>query len=160
MIGHEAGGLLQATATVAIGSQALQGNGTLGITPNFLAVNNTAIGYRAGYNADTGADNNILLGYQAADSLTTGAINIIIGYDVEAPSNTADNQLNIGNLIFGTGIDGTGTSLSSGNIGIGTTSPYAKLSVDGDLALTGGIYDNTASLGTAGMVMQTTCTGV
>ncbi len=49
---------------------------------------------------------------------------------------------------------------SSGNVGIGTTSPYAKLSLNGDFALTGGVYDNTASLGINGMVMQTTGSGV
>ncbi|MFN3692527.1 MAG: hypothetical protein ACK4SL_00325 [Candidatus Paceibacteria bacterium] len=100
-----------------------------GISGKYTANNLTLIGNNAGYNLQTGADNNILIGYQAADSLTTGANNIVIGYDIEAPSNTASNQLNIGNLIFGTGIDGTGTTLSTGNIGIGTTTPQARLSV-------------------------------
>ncbi len=56
----------------------------------------------------------------------------------------------------------TSTTASSfvGSVGIGTTSPYAKLSVDGSLALTGGLYDNTASLGTNGMVLQTTGSGI
>ena len=149
LIGSSAGYSLNGTSTVAIGSYALEGPSP------FTAINNVAVGYGAGRSAATGASNNILLGYQAADSLTTGANNIIIGYDVEAPSNTASNQLNIGNLIFGTGIDGTGTTLSSGKIGIGTTSPYATLSVDGDIAFTGGVYDSNASLGTNGMVLQT-----
>jgi hypothetical protein len=92
--------------------------------------NNIILGYKSGHTILTGADNNILLGYQAADSLTTGSNNIVIGYDVEAPSNSASNQLNIGNLIFATGVDGTGTTLSSGNVGIGTASPTALLSVN------------------------------
>jgi hypothetical protein len=47
----------------------------------------------------------------------------------------------------------------AGNVGIGTTTPYATLSVDGDLALTGFLYDRTHSTGTAGMVLQTTGSG-
>ncbi|MBP6924337.1 MAG: tail fiber domain-containing protein, partial [Candidatus Pacebacteria bacterium] len=50
--------------------------------------------------------------------------------------------------------------LDGGNVGIGTTSPYAKLSVNGNIALTGGIYDSGASLGTNGMVLLSTGTGV
>jgi hypothetical protein len=111
---------LSATRTIAIGPYALAGG-------NGNTQQNMALGYAAGASVTTGGDNNLLIGYQAADSLTTGANNIIIGYDVEAPSNTGSNQLNIGNMIFGTGIDGTGTTLSSGNVGIGTTSPLGKL---------------------------------
>ena len=135
--GTEAGVNLQATSTVAIGAYALAGGAhTFGAT-NFQAVNNTAIGYGAGYLSATGASNNILIGYQAADNLTTGNNNIIIGYDINNVTDTADNVLNIGNLIFGTGINGTSTTLSAGNIGIGTTTPSAKLSVDGSFYTTG-----------------------
>jgi hypothetical protein len=129
-IGYETGARMSASSTVAIGGLALRGgSGSAFSGNNATTTNNTAIGYGAGYNVATGGDNNILLGYQAADSLTTGANNIIIGYDVEAPSNTGSNQLNIGNLIFGTGLDGTGTTLASGNVGIGTTTPSARLSI-------------------------------
>ncbi len=48
----------------------------------------------------------------------------------------------------------------SGNVGIGTTSPYQELSISGDLALTGGIYDNSATRGTNGQILQTTGTGL
>jgi hypothetical protein len=94
----------------------------------------TIMGYRAGYALTTGSKN-LLLGYQAGDNLTTGSNNIILGYDIDAPANDSANTLNIGNLIFGTGIDGTGATLSSGNIGIGTTTPGAKLNIIGALCV-------------------------
>ncbi len=122
-IGYQTGRYLKSTSTVAIGTEALYGGST------YESLNNVALGYRAGYASANGSGNNILLGYRAADNLTTGNNNIIIGYDIDSVTATADNNLNIGNLIFGTGLDGTGTTLASGNIGIGTTSPSAKLTV-------------------------------
>jgi hypothetical protein len=94
---------------------------------------NIAVGVNAGIAVTTG-DNNLFLGRAAGDNVTTGSNNLIIGYNIDAPSATANNQLSIGNLIFGTGIDGTGTTVSSGNIGIGTT-PNQKLTVEGTMSL-------------------------
>ncbi|NQV88214.1 MAG: tail fiber domain-containing protein [Parcubacteria group bacterium] len=118
---------VSAASTVAIGSEA--GYGVFGVT---ASQNNVFVGYRSGY-GNTSGNNNTLLGYQSGDALTSGSNNIVLGYDIDAPSATSANTLNIGNLLFGTGIDGTGTTLSSGNIGIGTTSPYARLSVVGEI---------------------------
>src|SRR3989338_5513263 len=133
MIGFESGRNARATNSVFLGAESYRGGAG---TAAFTVSNNVAIGYRAGYNATTTANNNILLGYQAADNLTTGNNNIVIGYDIDSISATADNVLNIGNLIFGTGVDGTGTTLSSGNIGIGTTTPDSRLVLE-RLAFTG-----------------------
>jgi len=71
------------------------------------------------------------VGNYAGDSLTSGNNNIYIGNNIDAAIATSSNTLNIGNLIFGTGIDGVNTTYSTGNIGIGTSSPFAKLSVVG-----------------------------
>jgi hypothetical protein len=92
--------------------------------------NGTFLGYLTGNGLTTG-DNNILIGFKAGDAMTSGSRNIVIGNDIDAPSNTNSNQLTIGNLIYGSGIDGTGTTLSSGNIGIGTASIDTKLEVNG-----------------------------
>jgi hypothetical protein len=117
-----------------------------------------ALGYLAGYNIDTTADRynvlvgaysgyqlttgigNIIIGYQsgydATYSPTTGSKNILIGFQAGTPSNTTSNFLNIGNLIFATGVNtATGTAISTGNVGIGTTAPGYKLDVAGALRL-------------------------
>lgn len=95
--------------------------------------NNTIVGHRAGRLVRTAASNNVLIGYQAADSLTTGANNIVIGHDIDLPSAASANMLNIGNLIYGSGVDGSGTTVSTGNVGIGVVNPSSKLEVAGDL---------------------------
>jgi|GEM_PF-4214776 len=104
-------------------------NSGRGVSNNSFS-NNSLFGYQSGYGLSTGS-NNLLLGYQSGDNLTTGGNNIVIGYDIDAPSATSANTLNIGNLIYATGLDGTGTTLSTGNVGIGTTAPGAKLTLNG-----------------------------
>jgi hypothetical protein len=139
---------LSATNTVAIGYAAANGAG------GYSNQGGVAIGYSAGSSFATGSDYNTLLGFQSGYGITTGARNVLlgqstiaasynqvttgsnnisIGNDVAVASSTLSNQLNIGNIIFGTGINGTGNTISSGNIGIGTTTPAVKLDVNGDI---------------------------
>lgn len=109
----------------SIGSQSLNSN----ISGNRnIAFGSWALG------SNISGDNNIAFGYGAGENVTTGSKNLIIGYNIDAPSATGNNQLNIGNILYGTGIDGTGSSISTGNIGIGTTAPSTfKLEVAGSI---------------------------
>gem|GEM_PF-2947872 len=95
---------------------------------------NTLVGYQAGYGITTGS-NNIWIGTATSSTgianLTTGSQNILIGNNISLSSSTASGQINIGNIFFGTGITSTGSKLSTGNIAIGTSTPYARLTVWG-----------------------------
>ncbi len=100
---------------VAIGSIAGYSNMTHSIS------NNVLIGYGTGFSLVSGGNNNTLLGYGAGDNITSGSGNIILGYNIDAPSATEHNQINIGNLIYG----------RSGNFGINDNNPGSKLSIAG-----------------------------
>jgi hypothetical protein len=113
----------------AVGYQA--GNRISGAT-GAVGGNNSLFGYQSGYDITTGGSNTILGQFPTTGSgVTTGSNNILIGNDVRAGlSQTGSNQLNIGNLIFGTSV-GTGATLGTGNVGIGTTTPGSKLHIQG-----------------------------
>ncbi|MCH2023750.1 MAG: tail fiber domain-containing protein [Saprospiraceae bacterium] len=85
--------------------------------------------------AITSGSSNVSIGSYSGENITTGSYNIMLGYNIDAPSAITSNQLNIGNLIFGTNLDGRNSTISSGNIGIGTKTPSAKLDVVGVLEL-------------------------
>lgn len=157
---------------VAIGTVALSGgitNGTYGaqnvaIGSNAMQLfttgsNNVAIGYRTGQTITSGG-NNVMIGpsvFLSAAGNVTGSSNIFIGDTVGgtggAPimSPSGSNQLDIGNLIFGTSI-GTGDSIATnGKIGIATTSPQSKLTINGDIG-TDGVAVTVSSCGTGATV--------
>jgi trimeric autotransporter adhesin len=109
---------------------------------------NVAIGFQSLFKDSLG-NNNIAIGTYSADNLTTGSNNIVIGYNIDAPSATGNNLMSIGNLIFATSVDGIGTTLSTGNVGVGTNSPVEKLTVQTATSNYGLIHtDGTISIGT------------
>jgi hypothetical protein len=103
-------------------------SGLYSLYSNTTGYENTAFGYDT-LTSNASGIGNIALGVGAGNNISSGNYNIIIGYDIDAPSAAGDNQMSIGNLIFGTGIDGTGTTISSGNIGIGDAGPDYRLEV-------------------------------
>ena len=124
-------------SNIAIGNSALYsdstGNYNIAIGYQTLyssngGQNNVAIGHQSLFTVSSG-DNNIALGAKAGDAISTGSNNLIIGYDIDAPSATASGQLSIGNLIFGTSLGETGTTISDGNVGIRTSSPQGVLDI-------------------------------
>jgi len=108
--------------------------------------NNTGVGYETGSNLSSGT-HNILIGDNpsAAGGITTGSYNIVIGTDLTIPTNTSSNQLDIGNLIFGTGLT-SGSTLSTGSVGIGVSSPSYNLDVAGTIHASSGLYGQTLQL--------------
>ncbi|MGZ5507684.1 MAG: tail fiber domain-containing protein, partial [Limisphaerales bacterium] len=124
-VGDHAGYQHYGDGNTGVGAQALYGTQTTGVY-------NTALGYAAGYDITTGGHNIFIGDYITSGvGITSGSNNILIGQDVRPPSRTANNQLNIGNLIYATGL-AKGTTASTGYVGIGTSTPQALL----DLATT------------------------
>lgn len=105
-----------------------QGNSSYGhgsLRNNSTESYNTAIGFQALRNTTGGQ--NTAIGWSALENLTTGGGNIAIGKLTNVPSPTTNNQLSIGNVIYGTNMGTTAT----GTIGIGVPVPTERLEVDG-----------------------------
>jgi len=144
-----------ATSTVAIGANAGKGASAYsnqgGVYVGMFAGSalatgsdyNTLIGFQSGGGITTGA-RNVLLGQStlaaSQSQVTTGSNNIAIGNDVAIASSTLSNQLNIGNFIYGTGLSGTGATLSNALIGFGSTTPWARLSIAGAAGSTAPLF--------------------
>lgn len=148
--------VLNGSSNNAFGASSLanltSGNNNIGVGVSTLAAitttsGNTAIGYQSG-SALTGS-NNTFIGTNAASTTSSGSGNIAIGNQVSIPSITGSNQLNIGNLIYGTALDGTLGTISTGNIGIGTTTPQSRFFIKAAAstdAFAVGSADDTAKL--------------
>lgn len=140
-VGNDAlGAATTGSSNVAVGEDAMlltttggqnTAIGNVALRDNVVGTENTAIG-QAALLICTGS-RNTAIGEDAGDALTTGDHNIIIGTDIDVISPTANDQLTIGNIIFGTGVDGGGTSISTGNIGIGANDPAERLDVNGNI---------------------------
>ncbi len=128
------------SSNVAIGTNALfqatgsrnTGVGTFSFLSTTGGVDNVALGYQAGRTVTSGYAN-ILIGshVSTASVITTGAGNVGLGNELYFPSATANNQLNIGGILFGT-LPATSTQFrlpATGAIGIASSSPWATLAV-------------------------------
>jgi hypothetical protein len=116
--------------------------GGAGSTNNLIGAYNTILGSGSGTNITSGT-NNLILGYNiATGSLSSGTHNILIGTSssVDTPASNTNNFLNIGNVIFATGMTGT-LGAPAGNVGIGTTAPAGILDVRGGTATAGNATD-------------------
>jgi microcystin-dependent protein len=163
--------------------------GSLALDANTTASNNSAFGYASLTNSNapnnsafgnyslnqiTSGYSNSAFGYSAgayiSDGVTsfqTGNNSVYFGANTKASADGVTNE-----NVFGYGATGVGSNsvvigndsitktVLKGNIGIGTTTPYTDLTVNGDVAITGGLYDSSASSGTNGYVLQTTGTGI
>jgi hypothetical protein len=79
------------------------------------------MGYQAGYSLRTLSADNIFIGFKAGYAVQTGTGNIVIGYNKDTSLPTANNELNIGGVLYG--------DLSAKTIGISTRIPSAALDV-------------------------------
>lgn len=145
MQGHSAGvGLTKGSENVGIGESAAAGYttgsdniaiGSGADQDGTLSFGNVVIGYGAeggGTQGGTGGNYNTILGTLAGSSLLdTGSSTILIGHNVEATSSNEVGGLDIGNVLYGTGMYNGLTQSSSptaiGRIGIGTSTPTAAL---------------------------------
>lgn len=122
--------------------------------------NNTVTGNMAG-NSLTNGSHNTLFGYRAGGSLSDGSANVLIGRDAGSNAISANNNIVIGttsypslssgtnNVVIGHNIDlsdGSGnlrlgnwiSGDNAGKVGIGTTTPSSRLTVNGTIESTAG----------------------
>jgi hypothetical protein len=114
-IGYQAGDAVSSGENnVAIGLTALSNATT-------LSDGNVAIGEQALNGVTTAGDGNIGIGHRAgATTPTTGDKNLLIGQIVEVPAGDANNQMNIGGLLWSDGYNtASGSLVSTGGLGLG-----------------------------------------
>jgi hypothetical protein len=120
----------------AIGREALAVNnsgdfntsvGSFALTSNTIGNDNTAVGRNALFDVQTGSDNTAI-GFNTGRGIITGSNNTILGANVTGLSATLADNIIIA--------DGSGNRRinvdSSGNVGIGTNTPSARLQIQGD----------------------------
>lgn len=132
------------------------GTGTQALRSNTTGINNTATGTDA-LRASTTGNNNSAHGFGALTANTTGSANVAVGYNAGSALTTGSNNTIIGGVAGTAGLADTviiaaGTAEriridSSGNMGIGTTTPATPLDLNGASTLRGTVnmLDNVLS---------------
>jgi len=132
----------QVAGNTVVGKDAILYNGNTGyntaigneVLKNFNnGNNNTAIGNQAFINFNGPGNNNIALGSKAGDQLHGGNNNILIGAGAQAANDWTDNQLTLGNFIYGK----DGNNLNNAKVGIGVNNPTTKLHIQASAPYTG-----------------------
>ena len=120
---------------IAIGWQALQ---YIDETPDpvIYAQNNIAIGYGTLKNSDFRGSYNVAIGSGAGTTITTGDGNVMIGYDAEPSSATADGEFKITSL-NGNGGDKVTYMSGTASGAVGTVTVTNNLIVGGNLTVNG-----------------------
>ena len=147
------------------------GSSAIGGFTNSTGSSNVAVGYQSLYSLTSGTSNtslgtgalyanstgssNIAIGSNAGSSISTGNYNVIIGSNTGSTIAASSNNILVA--------DGQGNERfrinSSGNMGLGVTSPSYKLDVSGDVNVTGNFRVNGTILsggGGAGTVSSVT----
>jgi hypothetical protein len=143
------------------------GVGYQALYSNTIGGSNTAIGWQALYSNTTGGSN-VAIGREAGQKISNGSNqtitnnSIFIGQNTRALANNQTNQIVIGNAAIGVGSnsvvlgnDNIIKTILKGDVGIGTTSPNAKLDVSADILV------NEITIGRgAGNVSTNTAVGI
>ncbi|MDB5187644.1 MAG: hypothetical protein JWO50_164 [Candidatus Kaiserbacteria bacterium] len=126
------------------------GNVFLGINAGWINTtggSNTVVGTNAGYLITTGSGNtviggsaggttggaitgnsNIIVG-SGSSNITSGSNNIMIGNLLNTASSTDNYQMNIQNILYGKNNSGTALTASTGQLGVGTSTPWGRFSI-------------------------------
>ncbi len=136
-LGFNAGGISAGQFNVATGLDAMKLNnaghsnsayGYLSLSTNIVGNSNSAFGTLSLENA-TGSKNTAL-GNAAGTTITSGSENILLGSNVDVSAATANNELNIGKLIYGTNVYNTTGKIGIGN---GNNAPNSTLDIKGSI---------------------------
>jgi len=149
------------TFNTVVGQEALRASvaGSFNSIVGCFAILNAEASYVAALGRDAGR-------FSSAGNLLIANESIFIGFNSKSLNTSSINEIVIGANAVGLG-DNTvvlGSDLITktalkGDVGIGTTAPSQKLHVDGNLRVTGAIYDSNNSPGTSGQLLSSTATG-